>query len=126
MNGKKSILSAAIAASLSLGLAAQVQAQEAETGDETSAAELGTISVPGIRASLEQALETKREAGAVVEALSAEDLGEFPNTNVAEAMSQIPGVTIDRRFGQGERVSIDGTDPSLNLTFLDGHPVAQS
>ena len=41
-------------------------------------------------------------------------------------MAQIPGVTIDRRFGQGERVSIDGTDPSLNLTFLDGHPVAQS
>ena len=41
-------------------------------------------------------------------------------------MTQIPGVTIDRRFGQGERVSIDGTDPSLNLTFLDGHPVAQS
>ena len=58
--------------------------------------------------------------------MSAEDLGEFPNTNVAEAMAQVPGVAIDRRFGQGERVSIDGTDPSLNLTFLDGHPVAQS
>ena len=41
-------------------------------------------------------------------------------------MTQVPGVAIDRRFGQGERVSIDGTDPSLNLTFLDGHPVAQS
>ena len=58
--------------------------------------------------------------------MTAEDLGEFPNTNVAEAMTQIPGVAIDRRFGQGERVSIDGTDPSLNLTYLDGHPVAQS
>lgn len=84
------------------------------------------IIVTGIRASLREALETKREANAVVEALTAEDLGEFPNTNVAEAMTQIPGVAIDRRFGQGERVSIDGTDPSLNLTFLDGHPVAQS
>ncbi|HEX7063023.1 MAG TPA: TonB-dependent receptor plug domain-containing protein, partial [Woeseiaceae bacterium] len=88
--------------------------------------ELDTITVLGIRGSLEQALEAKRNADAVVEALSAEDLGEFPNTNVAEAMTQIPGVAIDRRFGQGERVSIDGTDPSLNLTFLDGHPVAQS
>jgi TonB-dependent receptor len=88
--------------------------------------ELDTITVLGIRGSLEQALEAKRNADAVVEALSAEDLGEFPNTNVAEAMTQIPGVAIDRRFGQGERVSIDGTDPSLNLTFLDGHPLAQS
>ncbi len=82
--------------------------------------------VTGIRASLRESLETKREASAVVEALNAEDLGAFPNTNVAEAMAQVPGVAIDRRFGQGERVSIDGTDPSLNLTFLDGHPVAQS
>ncbi|MGH8494959.1 MAG: TonB-dependent receptor [Gammaproteobacteria bacterium] len=126
MNRKRFFFSAAIAASL--GLAAQVHAQQSETGDQSPerAAELGTMSVSGIRASLEQALEIKRDADAVVEALSAEDLGEFPNTNVAEAMSQIPGVTIDRRFGQGERVSIDGTDPSLNLTFLDGHPVAQS
>ena len=83
-------------------------------------------SSPAFAAACAQSLETKREANAVVEALSAEDLGEFPNTNVAEAMTQVPGVAIDRRFGQGERVSIDGTDPSLNLTFLDGHPVAQS
>jgi iron complex outermembrane receptor protein len=90
------------------------------------AQELEEVVVTGIRGSLRESLETKREASAVVEALSAEDLGEFPNTNVAEAMTQVPGVAIDRRFGQGERVSIDGTDPSLNLTFLDGHPVAQS
>jgi iron complex outermembrane receptor protein len=89
-------------------------------------AEIEEVIVTGIRGSLRAALEAKREANAVVEALSAEDLGEFPNTNVAEAMTQVPGVAIDRRFGQGERVSIDGTDPSLNLTFLDGHPVAQS
>jgi iron complex outermembrane receptor protein len=89
-------------------------------------AALEEVVVTGIRGSLRASLETKREANAVVEALSAEDLGEFPNTNIAEAMTQVPGVAIDRRFGQGERVSIDGTDPSLNLTFLDGHPVAQS
>jgi TonB-dependent receptor len=97
---------------------------QAAAGDADDAME--EIVVHGIRASLQQALQTKRDSNAVVEALSAEDLGEFPNTNVAEAMTQIPGVAIDRRFGQGERVSIDGTDPSLNLTFLDGHPVAQS
>ena len=88
--------------------------------------QLETVNVVGLRASLQKALQTKRNADAVVEAINAEDIGNFPNTNVAEAMTQIPGVTIDRRFGQGERVSIDGTDPSLNLTFLDGHPVAQA
>ncbi|MEO7432390.1 MAG: TonB-dependent receptor [Dokdonella sp.] len=88
--------------------------------------EMETVVVHGIRESLKRSLETKREANAVVDAITAEDIGKFPSTNVAEAMSQIPGVTIDRRFGQGERVSINGTDPSLNLTFLDGHPVAQT
>ncbi|TWI05897.1 TonB-dependent receptor [Luteimonas cucumeris] len=133
MKYRRSVLSAAIVTCL--GFATHAHAQDTPAQDSTAqetapqqqpTTELETITVTGIRASLQQALQTKRDANAVVEALSAEDLGEFPNTNVAEAMTQIPGVTIDRRFGQGERVSIDGTDPSLNLTFLDGHPVAQS
>jgi iron complex outermembrane recepter protein len=121
MNIKRSILVAAAVAMALPGLQQPVRAQ-ANADDDG----IDEIVVEGIRDSLQQALATKRKATAVVEALSAEDLGDFPNTNVAEAMTQIPGVTIDRRFGQGERVSIDGTDPSLNLTFLDGHPVAQA
>src|ERR1044071_6501121 len=113
----KNLLAAAITLALS-GTAAPVFAASSDQIEE--------VIVTGIRASLKESLDTKREANAVVEAVTAEDLGEFPNTNVAEAMTQIPGVAIDRRFGQGERVSIDGTDPSLNLTYLDGHPVAQS
>ena len=98
-------------------------ADDATTSNST---EMETIVVRGIRESLKRSLETKRDADAVVDAITAEDIGKFPSTNVAEAMAQIPGVTIDRRFGQGERVSINGTDPSLNLTFLDGHPVAET
>src|SRR5688500_18826235 len=82
-------------------------------GGSANAQELEEVIVTGIRASLSKSLDTKREAHAGVEPVSAEDLGEFPNTNVAEAMTQVPGVAIDLRFGQGERVSIDGTDPSL-------------
>jgi iron complex outermembrane recepter protein len=115
MNSTRSTLIGTAVAIAHFGPSGPAQAQELEE-----------VVVTGIRGSLREALETKREATAVVEALSAEDLGAFPNTNVAEAMTQVPGVAIDRRFGQGERVSIDGTDPSLNLTFLDGHPVAQS
>src|SRR5690349_25096476 len=94
--------------------------------DGTRPQEMEAIVVHGIRESLKASLDTKRDANAIVDAITAEDIGKFPNTNVAEAMVMIPGVTLDRRFGQGERVSIDGTDPSLNLSFIDGHPVAQA
>ncbi|HYM87332.1 MAG TPA: TonB-dependent receptor plug domain-containing protein, partial [Pseudoxanthomonas sp.] len=124
MTYKKTVLSAAIVTCLSF--AAPILAQEAAPTAETEATELDTIVVTGIRASLEKSLDTKRNNITVSEAITAEDIGKFANTNVAEAMAQIPGVSLDRRFGQGERVSIDGTDPSLNLSFLDGHPVAQS
>lgn len=116
---RKTLVGAAVAIAL-FGQAAPAYSQA------SGSTEIEEVIVTGIRGSLRASLEAKRDADAVVEAVSAEDLGEFPNTNVAEAMTQVPGVAIDRRFGQGERVSIDGTDPSLNLTFLDGHPVAQS
>ncbi|CAE6738888.1 hypothetical protein XAC301_13820 [Xanthomonas arboricola pv. corylina] len=116
MKYSTTLLSSAIA--LSLAFAAQAQ----DAVDQ--ATDLDAVQVVGIRASLEKSLDTKRNNAGISEAITAEDIGKFPSTNVAEALSQIPGVTLDRRFGQGERVSIDGTDPSLNLSFLDGHPVA--
>lgn len=118
MSHRKSALSVSILTCLAFAAHAQ------ETSPQPT--ELDTIQVTGIRASLEKSLDTKRNNVTISEAITAEDIGKFPSTNVAEAFSQIPGVTLDRRFGQGERVSIDGTDPSLNLSFLDGHPVAQA
>ncbi|WP_374576849.1 TonB-dependent receptor [Phenylobacterium sp.] len=82
--------------------------------------------VTGIRASLQQSLEAKRNADAIVDSVTAEDVGKFPNTNVAEAITMVPGVTVDRAFGQGEKVSILGTDPALNRTLLNGQTVASA
>ncbi|MEP7043139.1 MAG: TonB-dependent receptor [Dokdonella sp.] len=135
MKFSRTMLSASIIAAFALVGAAQADdapaaaasaAAPAQDGSSSDGQQMDTIVVHGIRESLKRSLQTKRDADAVVDAITAEDIGKFPSTNVAEAMSQIPGVTIDRRFGQGERVSINGTDPSLNLTFLDGHPVAQT
>jgi iron complex outermembrane receptor protein len=100
------------------------QSQSAGTADNTQ--QLSEIVVTGIRESLKKSLEKKRDADAIIDAITAEDIGKFPATNVAEALAQIPGVTIDRALGATQRVSIDGTDPSLNLSYLDGHPVAQA
>ena len=138
MKYPKTMLAASILAAFGLAGAARAgdasaagaQAPDAAASPQDSAEpstqQMETVVVHGIRESLKRSLQTKRDADAVVDAITAEDIGKFPSTNVAEAMAQIPGVTIDRRFGQGERVSINGTDPSLNLTFLDGHPLAQT
>ena len=95
-------------------------------GGAASAQEVEEVVVTGIRASLQQSLETKRAADAIVDSVTAEDVGKFPNTNVAEALTMVPGVTVDRQFGQGEKVSILGTDPALNRTLLNGQTVASA
>ncbi len=105
---------------------AQTDTQGQNSGSSENAQELGTVVVTGIRESLKRSLEKKKDSDDFIEAITAEDIGKFPATNVAEALAQVPGVTIDRILGAEQRVSIDGTDPSLNLSFLDGHPVAQA
>jgi iron complex outermembrane receptor protein len=94
--------------------------------NKDAAKQLATITVTGIRASLQASMDTKRNADAIVDAITAEDIGKFPATNVAEALAQVPGVTLDRSIPGTQRVSIDGMDPSLNVSLLDGHPVAQA
>jgi iron complex outermembrane receptor protein len=105
-------------------------AAHAQTADETpvsaEAQDGEEIVVTGYRASLAAAIETKRNANSIVDSVSAEDVGKFPNTNVAEALTLVPGVTVDRQFGQGEKVSILGTDPALNRTLLNGQTVASA
>src|SRR5580698_3464024 len=139
MSHRKTLLAASIIAGLCLvgsihaqdatktsGPAAQSQSSDQTTADQAKAKQLETVTVTGIRASLQASMDTKRNADAIVDAITSEDIGKFPASNVAEALAQVPGVTLDRQFGATQRVSINGMDPSLNLTLLDGHPVAQA
>ena len=82
------------------------------------------IVVTGIRGSLIQSLEAKRESDVIADILTAEDIGKFPDRNVAEALQRVPGIVINREFGEGERVSLRGTAPNLTRTLLNGHAVA--
>ena len=119
-----------------IGFAAtSAQAQQAPATPPSSTAPDSTqtdgtvgedIVVTGYAGSLRQAIELKRNANAVVDAISAEDIGKFPDRNVAESLAHIPGVSIDRRFGEGEKVAILGTDPALNRMLLDGHALASA
>ncbi|WP_109126297.1 TonB-dependent receptor [Dyella sp. C11] len=138
MSQRKTLLAASIIAGLCLTGSIHAQtAAPATTGpaaqsttdttaDQSKAKELETVTVTGIRASLQASMDTKRNADAIVDAITSEDIGKFPASNVAEALAQVPGVTLDRQLGATQRVSINGMDPSLNLTLLDGHPVAQA
>ncbi|MDY0958576.1 MULTISPECIES: TonB-dependent receptor [unclassified Sphingomonas] len=97
-----------------------------QTAPGSDQSDTGDVVVTGIRSSLRNAINVKREANAVVDVITAEDVGKFPDRNVAESLSHIPGVSIDRRFGEGEKVAILGTDPALNRMLLDGHALASA
>lgn len=110
--------SASVLAGLGMAVPAQAQDSQAESGV------IEEVLVKGIRYSYQQSIETKRNAVAVVDAITAEDVGKFPDKNLAEALQRVPGVVINREFGEGERVNIRGTDDSLTRTLLNGHSLS--
>ena len=82
------------------------------------------IIVTGIRGSLKQSLDVKRNADQVVDAISAEDVGKFPDTNLAEALQRITGVAIDRSGGEGQFITVRGLGPEFNTVTLNGRILA--
>lgn len=92
--------------------------------DDAAAEQLDEVVVTGIRGSLRQSIAVKRDNVAIVDAISAEDVGKFPDKNLAEALQRVPGVTISRDFGEGERVNLRGTNSNLTRTLLNGHGLA--
>jgi TonB-dependent receptor len=84
------------------------------------------IVVTGIRASLRNSMNIKRESQGVVDAISAEDIGKFPDTNLAESLQRITGVSIDRANGEGSKVTVRGFGPDFNLVLLNGRQMPAS
>jgi TonB-dependent receptor len=78
------------------------------------------IVVSGIRASLASSENLKRNSSGVVDGISAEDIGKFPDTNLAESMQRITGVSIDRVNGEGSKVTVRGIGADYNLVTLNG------
>ncbi|TLM76713.1 TonB-dependent receptor [Microbulbifer harenosus] len=82
--------------------------------------------VTGVRTSLRQSLATKYASENLVEITTAEDIGKFPDHNVADALQRIAGVSVDRVWGEGRDVNIRGTDKDINRTLLNGQHVASA
>jgi TonB-dependent receptor len=81
---------------------------------------LEEIIVTGIRGSLTSSMNLKRDSQGVVDGIVAEDIGKFPDTNLAESLQRISGVSIDRSIGEGSRVTVRGVGPDFNLVLLNG------
>ncbi|AKC87259.1 TonB-dependent receptor [Pseudoxanthomonas suwonensis] len=95
-------------------------AQDPQQDDPTT---LDTVVVTGMRSSLDQAMNIKRDTAGIVDAISAEDIGKFPDTNLAEALQRITGISIERRDGEGAQVTARGFSSTFNLVTLNGRQI---
>lgn len=116
---KKSIVATAISVSLGAGFAGNTYANDAADNVEV-------IEVKGIKGSLIKSMDIKRESNGVVDSITAEDIGKFPDTNLAESLQRITGVSIDRANGEGSRVTVRGFGPEFNLVTLNGRQMPAS
>ncbi|EXS71560.1 TonB-dependent receptor [Sphingobium sp. Ant17] len=121
---KTRILSAYVSGASALALSMGLQPAFAQ--DSTADEQPAEIVVTGIRASLNAASDIKRNAQGVVDAISAEDIGKFPDTNLAESLQRITGVSIDRSNGEGSTVTVRGFGPEFNLVLLNGRQMPTS
>ena len=115
-----------MACGLLMFAASPLHAQQTTASAETATGVLPTVAVTGIRKSLESSLDLKREARGWVDGIVAEDIGKFPDTNLAESMQRISGVSIDRSIGEGSRVTVRGVGPDFNLVLLNGRQMPAS
>ncbi len=99
-------------------VAAPAWAQDAAPAP--AANQLETVTVTGIRASLESALNAKRKDKGIVDVIKAEDMGKFPDTNLAESLQRIPGVVIDRDAGEGRNITVRGLGGDFTRTRING------
>ncbi|WP_245929203.1 TonB-dependent receptor [Agarilytica rhodophyticola] len=112
---KKNKLSSAVVGILSTLAGGSVVAQE-NIEEE--------VIVTGIRGGLQRAMDVKRESGGVVDAISAQDIGKFPDTNLAESLQRITGVSIDRSGGEGQLITVRGFGPQFNTVLINGRQIA--
>ncbi|MCE2461885.1 MAG: TonB-dependent receptor plug domain-containing protein, partial [Pseudomonadales bacterium] len=113
---------------LAAGVASVLRGDNASPGkavvDRSGAIE--EVVVVGIRVSLRQSLNRKKNADHFLDAITAEDIGAFPNQNLAESLQRISGVAIDRKSGEGAFVSVRGLGPQFIQTTIGGRVSASN
>ena len=103
---------------IACAIAGAALAAHAQTAPAAPAAE--RIEITGFRASIESALKKKRDDNGIVDAITAEDIGKFPDTNLAESLQRIAGVVIDRDAGEGRNITVRGLGLDFTRVRING------
>ncbi|GAC17690.1 TonB-dependent receptor [Paraglaciecola arctica] len=112
---KLSKISTAVILGLLSGASANLYAQESSEGD------IEAITITGVRGSLLKSLNQKRFSNKVVDVITAEDIGKFPEANLSEALQRVPGVTLNRNpTGEGSAINLRGLGPEFTSTEVNG------
>ena len=133
---KRNLLSVALA-SATLMVAMQAQAQTAPPAEQTEqdaaakkkaedAKNMETVTVVGIRGGIERAIDTKKNATSIVEAVSAEDIGKLPDVSIAESIARLPGLAAQRVAGRAQVISVRGLSPDFATTLLNGRELVST
>jgi TonB-dependent receptor len=121
---RQTLISLAVASACA-AIAAPVVAQEQNAAPSEGAA-VQTVVVSGMRQSMMSSMNLKRNSDGVVDGIVAEDIGKFPDTNLAESLQRISGVSIDRSIGEGSKVTVRGVGPDFNMVLLNGRQMPTS
>ncbi|MGK0239916.1 MAG: iron complex outermembrane receptor protein [Candidatus Pelagisphaera sp.] len=120
MNYKKEPILATLATVLAVGTGGNLA--QAQSGDVIELEKLEVAA--SYSESLVASLETRREASNLQETIFAEDLGKFPDLNLAEALQRIPGIAIQRDNGEGNRIQLRGLGSNFVRVLLNGVPLS--
>lgn len=107
-----------LAVALSLGVGAAAAQDPQPSQDDTT--EIDEVVITGFRASLSAGLDAKRRDANVVDVIVAEDIADFPDLNLAEAIQRVPGVAIDRDAGEGRSITVRGLGSDFTRTRING------
>ena len=113
--------SSTIAIASTMFIAGTAIAQDQSAAPQAPEQEAADIVVTGFRASLDSALGMKRQEAAAIDSIVAEDIGKFPDSNLAESMQRVPGIALQRGDGgEGRNISVRGLGPAFTRTRING------
>src|SRR5215469_1769039 len=95
-------------------------AEQAPSSTGGGAAPVESVVVNGFKASLEKALDMKRNALDSSDSILAEDIAKFPDLNLAESIQRIPGIALDRQAGEGHEIAVRGLSPEFTRVRING------
>lgn len=116
----------AIALAIWAMASSRVSAQEVvdATAQAPTVTTIEAVQVTGTRASIRKSQALKQDAVGTVDAVSAEDVGKFPDQNVADSLQRVPGVSVDRSGGESRFITVRGFGPEFNTVLLNGRTMA--